>query len=121
MRFNIRLDETEVNINITSAVEILHRGLVGSMPMFAAGAFFPLFFPFYKIFFALPNENQRTQNRSTFWRRGRPIAQKQAKAKGGKKVERRKDRNNSSRRRNGIEINPMRIAQMNVGRSLKLQ
>ena len=50
MRFNIRLDEIEVNINITSAVEILHRGLAGSMPMFAAGAFFPLFFPFCEIF-----------------------------------------------------------------------
>lgn len=39
------------SINITSAVEILHRGLAGSMPMFAVGAFFPLFFPFCEIFF----------------------------------------------------------------------
>lgn len=53
------------------------------------GSVFSSFFPFCEIFFALPNENQRTQNRSTFWRRGRPIAQKQVKAKGGKKVERR--------------------------------
>jgi hypothetical protein len=61
-------------------------GLAGGMPMSAMGAFFPLFLPsFFEFFFRFAKREPADANRSTFGRRGRPIAQKQVKAKGGKR------------------------------------
>jgi hypothetical protein len=61
-RLNIKLDEIEVNINITGVVEILHRGLPGACQCSLWERFFLFFFHFVR-FFSL--RQTRTSGRRT--------------------------------------------------------